>query len=117
MMMHKHTKGPWRACYSKTNEFGGGNIRSDHHVNGTGALLLFSAGPMFSNYKVNREEEIANLRLVASAPQLLSALEAIVEDLESYCDDYNSLHPTDVTVSLPRLHAAIARAGGGDSRE
>ena len=83
-----HTSGPWRACYSETNEFGGGNIRSDRHVDGTGALL-FTTGPMFHDYEVNREEELANLHLAASAPELLQALEylaGIVEDDHYKCD-------------------------------
>jgi hypothetical protein len=83
--MHQHTAGPWEACYS--DKFGGGNIRSNHHVDGTGALLL-EAGPMFHNYKVDRAEELANLHLVASAPELLEALEALlIERDEEFADD------------------------------
>jgi len=79
-MTTKHTPGPWYPAYSKTNEFGGGNIRSNHHVDGDGALL-FAAGPMFHDYEVNREEELANLHLVASAPELLEALERMHQAL------------------------------------
>ena len=95
----KHTAGPWRACYSKTNEFGGGNIRSDHHVDGTGALL-FATGPMFHDYEVNREEELANLHLAASAPELLEALETVVAEVLA-----------GVAVTLPM--SVIAKAKGG----
>jgi hypothetical protein len=77
--MAKHTPGPWYSAYSKTNEFGGGNIRSDHHVDGSGALLLV-AGTMFHDYEVDREEELANLHLAASAPDLLAALEALLNE-------------------------------------
>ena len=68
-----HTPGPWRACYSSTDEFPGGNIRSDNHADGTGALL-FTTGTMFHDYTPDRGEEIANLRLAAAAPALLEAL-------------------------------------------
>ena len=73
-----HTPGPWYAAYSKTNEFPGGNIRSNHHRHGEGALL-FQTGPMFHDYTPDREEELANLRLAASAPDLLDALEIIAK--------------------------------------
>ena len=71
-----YTPGPWKACYS--DKVGGGNIRSDHHRDGTGALLL-EAGPMFHDYTPDREEELANLRLAASAPDLLVALRQLME--------------------------------------
>jgi len=58
-----YTPGPWKACYS--DQVGGGNIRSDHHRDGTGALLL-EAGPMFHDYTPDRDEELANLRLAAA---------------------------------------------------
>ncbi len=53
-------------------------------------------------------------RLFKAAPELLDALEEIVHDIECYCDDHNSDRPTDVTVVLPRLKAAIAKAKGGE---
>ena len=46
--------------------------------------------------------------------ELLAALEEVVMDIEDYCEDHNSDHPTDVTVVLPRLKAAIAKAKGGE---
>ena len=99
-MKHEHTPGPWKACYS--DEFGGGNIRSDHHQDGTGALLLI-AGPMFNDYTPDREEELANLRLASAAPDLLAALKAWISmavnsGLEG-CDDL-----------LEQAETAIARA-------
>ena len=78
--MTEHTPGPWEACYS--DEVGGGNIRSDHHLDGTGALLL-QLGPMFHDYTPDRDEELANLRLAAASPDLISALKALVESIEN----------------------------------
>ena len=66
----KHTPGPWRVT--------GGCIRSDDHVDGTGALLL-EAGSMFHNYTPDKEEIAANLRLAAAAPALLEAAQAMYE--------------------------------------
>ena len=53
-------------------------------------------------------------RLYKAAPELLAALEEVVVDIEDYCEDHNSDRPTDVTVVLPRLKAAIAKAKGGE---
>ena len=76
-----YTPGPWKACYS--DKVGGGNIRSDHHRDGTGALLL-EAGPMFHDYTPDREEELANLRLAAASPVLLAALKDVVSQIAAY---------------------------------
>ena len=53
-------------------------------------------------------------RLFKAAPALLQALEEVVSVIEDYCDDHNSDRPTDVTVALPRLREAIAKAKGGE---
>jgi hypothetical protein len=105
-----HTPGPWEACYSKTNAFGGGNIRSDYHIDGTGALL-FVAGGMFHDYTVNREEELANMHLAASAPELLEALENLVASIENV--DFSRENP-GVYDQIPwaQAEAAIAKAKG-----
>ena len=58
------------------------------------------------------EEVEANARLIASAPDLLEALQIVRRDIEAYCEDHNSEHPTDVTVCLPTLQIAIAKAIG-----
>ena len=49
-------------------------------------------------------------RLFKAAPDLLDALEEVVSVIEDYCDDHNSDRPTYVTVALPRLREAIAKA-------
>jgi len=48
--------------------------------------------------------------LIAGAPELLAALEEVTGDIEAYCNDHDSDRPTDVTVCLPRLRAAITAA-------
>ena len=111
-----HTPGPWKACYS--DKVGGGNIRSDHHRDGTGALLL-EAGPMFHDYTPDRAEELANLRLAAAAPDLLEALEESVAEL---CLSINFNDAADLNAGeepdgdpdtiaiVGRAEAAIAKA-------
>ena len=47
-----------------------------------------------------------------AAPELLAALIEVTADIEAYCEDHDSDHPTDVTVVLPKLQAAIRKAIG-----
>ena len=63
---------------------------------------------------IDPEEERKHARLMAAAPDLLDALEEVTGLIEEYCEDHNSDRPTDVTVVLPRLKAAIAKAKGGE---
>ena len=44
-----------------------------------------------------------------SLRSLLAKVAGLIED---YCDDHSSDSPTDVTVILPELRAAIGRAAG-----
>jgi hypothetical protein len=91
----KHTPGPWRVT--------GGCIRSDDHVDGTGALLL-EAGSMFHNYTPDKEEIAANLRLAAAAPALLEAAQAMI--------DYWLTSEVGRARAIAALRAAIAAATG-----
>ena len=51
-----------------------------------------------------------DLILFEAAPELFEAVKEVVSALESYCDDWNSTQPTDVTVCLPQLKIAMAKA-------
>ena len=44
-------------------------------------------------------------------------LEEVAGLIEEYCEDHNSDYPTDVTVVLPRVLAAIAKAKGQEVQE
>jgi hypothetical protein len=104
----KHTPGPWRVT--------GGCIRSDDHVDGTGALLL-EAGSMFHNYTPDKEEIAANLRLAAAAPALLEAAQAMIDYWltgGAGAGDPDGPLPSKVEGrAIAALRAAIAAATGG----
>jgi len=97
-MKYKHTPGPWTAFqdYPRRHTVG----------TATGRICdMWGQDPAFYT-----DEDEANERLIASAPSLLAALVEIVAVIEAYCDDHDSTRPTDVTVVLPKLRAAIANA-------
>lgn len=97
--MSKHTPAPWLiAPEDKTFVYalGPGETNRFH-------AHLQAAGPE----RVSREELVANARLIATAPELLAALEdaeAILAQL--YNQDYA------VDVELKAARAAIAKATG-----
>ena len=93
-----HTPGPW--------EVTGSNIRSDNHIDGTGALLL-AAGPMFHAYEPDPEEQSANLKLAAAAPDLLAALVDLVEQIASYDHLYGA---NSCAIDPEQAKQAIAKA-------
>ncbi len=67
-----------------------------------------------------RDEAIANARLIAAAPDLLAACEAIESDLDMSRGPWDGFaHLVGVVnaireTHLPKLRAAIAKAGGGE---
>jgi len=48
----------------------------------------------------------------AAAPAMLDALMEVADVLMAYCDDHNSARPTDPTVVLDQVKAAIEQATG-----
>ncbi len=92
-----HTPGPWNYLYDG---------RGDHTiVDAYGRVLAVTWG-----VPIDRGTEEANARLIASAPELLEAL----EDVESKIMDYEARRinwrPEDF---LMRVRAAISKARGG----
>lgn len=90
--MSKHTPGPWHVelggfVYSKTKKV------ADVGLNGGYFASRISAEP----------ERTANARLIAAAPELLEALEALLADHEKYCE-HGSFESADAA------RAAIAKA-------
>ena len=88
--MSKHTPGPWRVVQDPTN--------LSLQVYGQ-TLALFECWR-----RSDEQTELANARLVASAPELLEALKEVFADY----DAVNRLSWND------RAAAAIAKATGGE---
>ena len=95
----EHTPGPWQVT--------GPNIRSDNHIDGTGALLLLP-GPMFHAYEPDPEEQSANLKLAAAAPEMLMALQALLDWFGGNRNDWAGWEGVDEV--LDQAEAAIAQA-------
>ena len=97
-----HTQGPW--------EVTGNSIRSDNHIDGTGALLL-AAGPMFHAYTPDPEEQTANLKLAAAAPAMLKALRDLLAYIEVTDDDIDHTeYCLNSGEAVQNAEAAIAKA-------
>jgi hypothetical protein len=94
-----HTQGPWRVT--------GNSIRSDNHIDGTGALLL-AAGPMFHDYTPDPEEQSANLKLAAAAPAMLKALENLMGWFGNDRSTWDGWEGVDEVID--QAEAAIAKA-------
>jgi hypothetical protein len=62
---------------------------------------------MFHDYTPDRAEEQANLRLAAAAPELLTALTALLKSIENY--DRTHPFPGD-RIPWAQAEAAIAKA-------
>ena len=99
-----HTPGPW--------EVTGSNIRSDNHIDGTGALLLLP-GPMFHAYEPDPEEQTANLKLAAAAPAMLAGLQELVNWFGGNRNDWAGWEGVDEVLDL--AEAAIAGATEEDN--
>jgi hypothetical protein len=97
-MSAAHTPGPWRVT--------GPNIRA-------GDALLAMVTDHWANETTPDAEKMANARLIAAAPELLAALQAILHDTTH---DLAGL-PRDEALDLiftvaDTAHAAIQRANG-----
>lgn len=93
--MIEHTPGPWRLEYHATQEGKGGTMEN-WVIGGDGHLIIKL--PAWS--KVQQ----ANARLIAAAPDLLDALESVIDR-----GDADSVFATPV---LKKAREAIAKARG-----
>lgn len=91
----KHTPGPW-----------------DLHKNGVYVTAKDAFGRLiaqsFTSDAVEEAEAKANAHLIAAAPDLLEALEALTKTVEMLHED----GLIDVVVKTARCHAAINKARG-----
>lgn len=100
-----HTPGPWVV---------------DRSADGRTGTRITTAGPMFEGATLPMEvaritksrgpagDYMANARLIAAAPQLLAALEALV----ARCDGAEGVRPDGHNMDTISAHAAIAAATG-----
>jgi hypothetical protein len=105
----KHTPGPWvsnrfdnvfPSIFDAEDPEGGNIFPAGLEV------AMVKSGPQMWDAGVRK----ANARLIAAAPDMLAALCEVIADIEAYCEDHMSNNPTDVTVGLPRLRAAVYKA-------
>jgi hypothetical protein len=97
-MTEKHTPGPW----SIWRDF---NVIADK---GTRAIANCGGFSNSRNAEADHEENVANARLIAAAPDLLEALKEMVR-LELLLETYG---PLDRACNMAR--AAILKATGGE---
>ncbi len=107
--MSAHTPGPWEPLrggievQSETN-----NHEVHAFVNGVPVPIAEIYRNMtvehddpVGKYEISEAEGLANLHLIAAAPDLLAALKTIIED-----------HPRDVFGAIQAAESAIAKAEG-----
>ena len=107
----EYTQGPWEFRQTRIDDSA---FISDIHAphqdnprkNGTNPAVATTW------HRPSQGEDEANARLISAAPELFEAIKEVVSAFESYCDDWNSTQPTDVTVCLPQLKIAMAKAVG-----
>lgn len=94
--MSGHTEGPW-----ELGAEGNGAVGSVYCNNSMGSrvAIVFGKGQEYSVF--SDAEEAANARLIAAAPELLEALQAVVADKDWRTND-NTL--------WPRITAAVLKA-------
>ena len=93
--MSKHTPGPWNyRAWGQAVE-----IRADHPTDPTGGLAWIN-GRADMDKGIPSRQNIANARLIAAAPDLLSALKEVVRISERH------------HVAWDAAHVAIAKAEG-----
>ena len=70
----KHTPGPWLVQhYLVLTETG--TLIADSNL--TGPISIFNLSPHLGNQHLSVDEVLANVRLIAAAPQMYDALEAV----------------------------------------
>ena len=98
-MSAQHTPGPWKA-FNSIKAIGVGSERSDV------AWVRFEEYGLIDTAR-SQEEDKANARLIAAAPDLLEAIAGLVG-----CIDHGSESPTE---KLDAARAAIAKASSASA--
>jgi hypothetical protein len=101
-MQAKHTEGPWNA--KARSQDGIGDFTNEVRVYGPRVSYWVADCGM------EEPERLANARLIASAPDLLAALESLYK--ATMIEPYGGT-ASDMTAALNAARAAIAKARGG----
>ena len=110
-MSNNHTPGPWTITadplhfHSLTTVIGG---KESSQKNGPPQQMIVQVGG-FAEWK----EAESNARLIASAPELLEALQKCYTALTRYEQDVDDIAPLEHTQMMMQARAAIAKATGG----
>ena len=112
----KYTQGPWEFRQTSIDDSAFiSDIHAPHRDNPkANGEVVWATDPTIATtwYRSVDGQAEANARLISAAPELFEAIKEVVWALESYCNDWNSTQPTDVTVCLPQLKIAMAKAVG-----
>lgn len=107
MSESKHTPGPWEI------------VRTEPSSHGVGRFKIISGQWSVAETFCGINEEEANARLIAAAPDLLEACEAslnaLVGIIESDYQTRSNPRPADNDPAVVLLRAAIAKAKGENS--
>jgi hypothetical protein len=98
-MSTKHTPGPWEL----SDHFTVYKLNEDRRRANIFWATVY-AGNQHGTVKTERSEVAANARLIAAAPDLLEALQAVREWAEGSAENYTGDHP------VAKARAAIAKA-------
>jgi len=112
-----HTPGPW--SYRKADDHDGYDIDSD---NGAGPedWIGLARVEKFADYAQDDDteparcaaESLANARLIASAPELLEALDSLTSEVDKRCTRGRIEGTTALALAVFAARAAIAKAKG-----
>lgn len=108
--MSKHTPGPWAAelpSESPGNRYPRGYINHDQLKSRTGTAVITLAEVGGAG-----EEQIANLHLIAAAPELKSAAEFARDKIEKCRGELSDWKREDLLSALGALEDALAQAEG-----
>ena len=103
---HKHTPGPWKfekELYSYSGEW---LISYDAGEKGRGIAI--------AETRVGSGYELGNARLIAAAPELLEALDGMLQ-IYGGSKDWNGIKSSTELDCISQARAAIAKATGGEA--
>jgi hypothetical protein len=98
-----HTPGPWYPFVADNTRFPGID-----HDNGS-VILYGEAGEDCGIRGKDIEERTANAHLIAAAPDLLAALERIIDECKVFCNDSMDID----NYAVDQAREAIRKAKGG----